>query len=167
MKKNRLLILGAGQYGYVAKETALAMNCFDSIGFLDDCNEQAVGKLADYRKLYGEYTYAFVAIGNPELRWSLLQGLEQCGYTLPVLIHPQATVMPSAKVEKGTIVEAQAVVNSNAVVGCGCIISAGAVINHNSSLGNVCHVDCNATVPARGILPDGTKVLCGTVYKEI
>jgi len=166
MINNKLLILGAGQYGFVAKETAQAMNCFESIDFLDDRNEKAVGKLADYEKLYGAYTCAFVAIGNPELRRTLLQGLEQCGYVLPVLIHPQATVMPSAKIEKGSIVEAQAVVNSNAAVGFGCIISAGAVINHNGCLGAVCHVDCNATVPARSILPDGTKVLCGTVYEE-
>lgn len=167
MKSRQLLILGAGQYGFVANETAQAMDCFDRIDFLDDRSELAVGKLTDYEKLYGEYTCAFVAIGNPELRWKLLKDLERCGYTIPVLVHPQATVMPSARVADGSIIEAHGVVNSNAVIGTGCIISAGAVVNHNSCLGNVCHVDCNATVPARCSLPDGTKVLCGTVYEEI
>lgn len=34
-----LLILGAGQYGMVAKEIAEAMNCFQKIDFLDDVNQ--------------------------------------------------------------------------------------------------------------------------------
>lgn len=43
-----LLILGAGQYGMVAKEVAESMNCFDKIDFLDDKNPIAVGKLCEY-----------------------------------------------------------------------------------------------------------------------
>ena len=31
-----LLIIGAGQYGMVAKEIAESMRCFDKIDFLDD-----------------------------------------------------------------------------------------------------------------------------------
>ena len=38
----RLLILGSGQYGTVAKETAEAMGIFDEIAFLDDNSKAAV-----------------------------------------------------------------------------------------------------------------------------
>ncbi len=34
--KENLLIIGAGQYGMVAKEISDAMNCFGRIDFLDD-----------------------------------------------------------------------------------------------------------------------------------
>ena len=166
MTGKNLLILGAGQYGWVAKETALAMGCFDKIDFLDDNNPEAVGKMADCRHLRAEYNCAFAAIGNPQLRLQLLRTAEECQYALPVLMHPQATVMPSAQIAAGSIVEAQAVVNSNSLVGVGCIISAGAVVNHNCVLGSGCHVDCNATIPARSVLPPDTKVPCGTVYQE-
>ena len=40
-----LLILGAGQYGMVAKEIAESMRKYDHIDFLDDNNPIAVGKL--------------------------------------------------------------------------------------------------------------------------
>ena len=49
MNKN-LLILGAGQYGCVAKEIAESMKVFKKIDFLDDHNEIAVGKIAEYEK---------------------------------------------------------------------------------------------------------------------
>lgn len=43
MKVNKnLLILGAGQYGYVAKEVAESMGHFEKITFLDDNNERAI-----------------------------------------------------------------------------------------------------------------------------
>ena len=44
MDKN-LLIIGMGQYGMIAKETAEAMNCFDKIDFLDDNNENRAGNV--------------------------------------------------------------------------------------------------------------------------
>lgn len=60
MKK--LLILGAGQYGFVAKEVAEAMGCYSHIDFLDDYSDIAVGKLNDIDTI--EYDEAFIAIGN-------------------------------------------------------------------------------------------------------
>lgn len=166
MEKRNLLILGAGQYGFVARDVARAMGCYEKIDFLDDNSPLAVGKVCDCEALCGAYGSAMVAIGRPELRLQLIERLQKAGFDVPVLVHPQAVVMPSAKLGAGSVVEPMAVVNSNAEVGVGCIISAGAVVNHNAVLGSSCHVDCNATVSARGVLPPGTKVSCGTVYEE-
>ena len=162
--KHSLLILGAGQYGWVAKETAEAMGCFEKIAFLDDASEAAMDKLDSYDRFTASFSHAFVAMGNPALRLQYIQKLQQCGFAAAVLVHPHATVMPSAVLGPGSIVEARCVINSNTAVGTGCILSAGAVVNHNSTLGDGCHVDCNATVPAGSILPPHTKVPCGTVF---
>ena len=73
-----LLILGAGQYGMVAKEIAESMRKYDHIDFLDDNNPIAVGKLGDFENLsnvydsavVGGYYYLFTwgpnAVGNDE-----------------------------------------------------------------------------------------------------
>lgn len=60
---SKLIILGAGQYGQVAKEVALSSG-FERISFLDDNSDIAIGKLEDYKKYITEYKSAFVAIGN-------------------------------------------------------------------------------------------------------
>jgi len=161
---NRLLILGAGQYGTVAKEVAEAMGCYKNISFLDDKSPNAVGKLEDYATFSSKYPYAFVAIGDLSLRGEWIRRLREAGFFLPVLVHPRAVVMPSAEVGAASIIEAMAVVNSNAVVGEGSIISSGSVVNHNATVGNWCHIDCNAVVPANEKVPDQTKILYGTVY---
>lgn len=158
-----LLILGAGQYGQMVYELAQAMRCFSRIAFLDDHHPDAIGCINDYIKFTDAFTDAIVAIGNPDLRLSLLDQLEP-HYDLPTLIHPQATVMPSASVGSGCIIEPQAVAHSHTVIGRGCLISAGAVVNHNAILEEGCHVDCLAAVAARGHLPARTKVEIGTVF---
>lgn len=166
MEKRNLLILGAGQYGFVVEDTANAMGCFDRIAFLDDASPRAIGKMADLAAFRQEFSQAFVAMGRPDLRLEYLQRLRDAGYTPATLIHPTAVVSPLARIGPGSIVEALAVVNANAEVGEGCLICAGAVVNHNACVGSCCQIDCNATVPARSQVPAGTKIPCGSVWEE-
>lgn len=163
----RLLILGAGQYGRVVKETAEAMGCFDTISFLDDNSPLAIGKLTSYGDYCEGYSYAFVALGNPQLRMQWLDRLRRVGYLLPILIHPKAFVSPSAQLREGSVVEAMAVVNSEAVVEAGGLLCAGCVVNHNAHVMACCQIDCNAVVASNAIVPEGTKVRSGTVYERM
>ena len=165
-REKGLLIIGAGQYGFVAKETAEAIGCFDKISFIDNNSLLAIGKTEELEIFLDSYANAFVAIGNSQIRLQFLDQLNALGYQVVSLIHPKAYVAPSAKVGKGSIIEPNAVVHSNVSIGIGCLISAGAVVNHNAVVEDGCHIDCNATVTARSIVATGTKAKCGQVYKN-
>lgn len=160
--KHNLLILGAGQYGMVAKEIAEATGDYSAIAFLDDDNPIAIGKMQDYEKFRDEYTHAIVAIGNGVLRLDLLDKLERCGYHIPVLIHPTAYVSPSATIDLGSIIESMAVIHTEVVIGKGCIISAGTIVNHNSKIGSGCHLNCGTIVASNSKVQDQAKTQCGT-----
>ena len=166
MKKENLLILGAGQYGQVVRETAEAMGIFERICFLDDNNPAAIGKLAEYARFRGAYACAFVAMGNPALRKQWLEKLEEAGFELPVLVHPKAYISPSALLGCGTIVEPMAVVNTGAVVEKGSLLCAGCIVNHNAYIAVCCQIDCGAVVAAAANVAEGTKVASGTVYQR-
>ena len=166
MSENGLLILGAGQYGQVVRETAEAMGCFSVISFLDDNSPLAIGKMEEYERFTQEYANAFVAMGNPQLRKQWLDRLELAGYDLPVLIHPKAYVSSTAVLGKATIVEPMAVVNTGAVVETGGLLCAGCVVNHNAHVMSVCQIDCNAVVASNATVPEGTKVCSGVVYER-
>lgn len=171
MNKN-LLIIGAGIYGVVAKEIAESMFCFDKIAYVDDGQDTApdgtavVGKVADLPALSAEYSNAIVAIGNPEVRLSLIRRIEEeTTCRIVTLVSPRAYIAPSATIMKGSIVEPMAVVQSGSVISVGCIISAGAVVNHASMCCDGVHVDCNATVLGNTVVPAGTKVESGGAFK--
>ena len=165
-RENNLLIIGAGQYGCVAKETAEAMACYDKISFIDSKSPLAIGRMEEVESFACNYVNAFVEIGNSKIRLESIEKLATIGYRIITLIHPKAYVSPSSKLEKGCIIEPNAVVQSNTSIGMGCLISAGAVINHNAVVEDGCHIDCNATVSARSVVKAGTKVECGQVYSN-
>lgn len=165
MNKQNLLIVGMGQYGFLAREIAVAMNCFSKIDFIDDNHPDAIGKMADIEALARQYDCAVVAIGSPEIRCRCMKEIVQY-IPLVSLVHPMSYVSPSAKIALGCIVEPMAVIHTEVEVAAGCIIGAGAVVNHNSHLQIGCHIDCNATVQARAIVPAYTKVAVGQVYAE-
>ncbi len=160
MKK--LLILGAGQYGMVAKEIAESTGEYDTIDFLDDNNPQAIGKLNEYERYKSIYTDAVIAIGNAVLRLELIEKLEKCDYEIPVLIHPKAYVSPSAVVERGSFIEPMVVIHTDVSIGVGCIISAGTIVNHNSKIGSGCHLNCGTIVASNSIIQSQTKTQYGT-----
>lgn len=168
-----LLIVGAGTYAVVAFETATDMGCFEKIAFIDDkktvtpAGHKVIGTICDIDRLAAEYGNIVVAIGNPEVRSSLLHRFkEETSYRIVSLISPRAYVSPSAKVTNGCIIEPMAVVHTDCVLGMGCIVSAGAVVNHVSTCGECAHVDCNATVEGYSNVPAKTKICCGTTYKN-
>ena len=63
-KEKRLLIIGAGQYGFVAKETAEAIGCFDVISFIDNNSSLAIGKTEDRSSLGVQFGLVDIKI-NP------------------------------------------------------------------------------------------------------
>lgn len=172
MNRN-LLILGAGQYGTVVKEIAEEMQCFEKIAFLDDTygnekadetyHEAAIGRLSDYEEQTPNYSYAIVAMGNPQLRREWTEKLVEVGFKIPVIVSPRAFVSPSAQLRYGAVIEPLAGVQANAVVGIGSFVSMGAVVNHNAFVGDYCHIDCNATVESGAFVSVGELVACGEV----
>lgn len=149
----------------VAKEIAEAMGIFQKISFLDDNFSKAIGRITDYKNYTEEYNEAIVAIGNTEKRMELIGKLESSGYVVPVLIHPQAYVSPSAVIGKGSFIEPLAVIHTDVNIGAGCIISAGTIVNHNAIVNGGCHLNCGTIVGARSEVNYGTKSDCGQIIE--
>ena len=174
MQKNKnLLILGAGQYGQVAKEIAKDMGCFEKISFLDDrCdetlerNELIIGNLCDYKKFVTEYSYAFVAMGSAELRLEYIKKLQDESFKVETLVSPKAYVSQSAQIMCGSVVEAMAVVNAKVHIAKGVYVCAGAIVNHNSFVGDGCTLQCGSVVPAKSCVFAKTTLEYNEVYTK-
>lgn len=151
-----LLIIGAGQYGMVAKEIAEELGYH--VSFLDDNSEFAIGKTSEVNRFRGDVV---VAIGNPDIKNRFIS---QSYDRVVSLISPRAYISPSAIIGKGCIVEPMAVVNTGSILNDGCFISAGAVVNHGCVLEDFCHIDCNATVMNSAIVPKGNKIEANTSF---
>jgi sugar O-acyltransferase (sialic acid O-acetyltransferase NeuD family) len=74
------------------------------------------------------------------VRIKIYELLAKLGFSFPTLIHPRATVEPSAKVEEGVQVFANAYVGSEAVLHACCMINTNAVVSHDCEIGSYTHI---------------------------
>lgn len=162
-----LLILGAGSHGHNVRETAERLRIFQRISFLDDIavGEDIIGKCSDCASFLGEYSCAFVAIGNNERRKYYADILRKCGFMLPTLIHPDTTVSKNAVIGEGTIIMAQATINA-AVVGDCCIVASNALINYGAIVHDFSRFECGAMVMKKSEVPELTIVESGGIFRN-
>lgn len=144
---SKLLILGAGGHGKVIAETAILMNKWQDIAFLDEnpnikgiLGYPVIGGLSECKNLLGEYTEGFVAIGNNHRRVELIMELEYHGFLIPNIIHPTSVISPTSRIGKGSSLLAGAIVNSSTEIGKGCIINTAATIDHDCILQDGVHL---------------------------
>jgi sugar O-acyltransferase (sialic acid O-acetyltransferase NeuD family) len=171
-----LLILGAGGHGRVVADAAGESKDWSDIAFLDDgyghgeysLPWSVIGKFADFSSVRKHYTDAVVAIGNNELRLSLIDNLmsDSRPYVVPTIVHPKATVSRFATLGEGTVVLAGSVINAGATVGRGCIVNTSSVVEHDCVLEDGVHVSPGACIAGQVHIGKGTWIGLGSRVRE-
>ena len=135
------------------------MGCFEEISFVDNDREEAIGKLEDVESFYPEYNCAIAACddGVERLEWN--KKLEAL-YNIPVLLHMDSTISPSANLMHGCIVEPRA------VVGCGSTIGQATVIGANSVVAPYCLVGDSCTLKSGTIVISTSMVAMNTSTEQ-
>lgn len=157
----RWLILGAGGHGRSMAD-AISANGGHVVGFLDD--GQLLGTLVNGTPVLGALFLAWelvrlfatsdqappdqvvVAIGNPALRQTWQQVLEQVAAPFGVVLHPRASVSATAQIGSGSVVLAGAVVNANAFLQPGLLVRSGAVVHHDATCAAYSQLGVNAAM---------------------
>jgi sugar O-acyltransferase (sialic acid O-acetyltransferase NeuD family) len=145
---NRLLIAGAGGHGKVVAEAAQATGRWSEFAFADNqipigtrvLGIEVVGPFDGLAVLLPRYAEAVVALGDAQLRERLQSTMEAIGYSIATIVHPRATVSPTATLGRGSVVFAQAVINAHSILGLGCIINTASSVDHDCELADFVHV---------------------------
>lgn len=144
----RLVIIGAGGHGKVAADCAEAMGSFSEIVFLDNAyptltkveHWAVLGKGDDLQTFHDPSSVFFVAIGNNQIRASLMAAINKVAGEIVTLIHPSAVISPYVTIGEGTLVCANAVINIAANIGRGCIINTSSSIDHDCNIDDYVHL---------------------------
>ena len=159
-----LLILGAGGFGRMVKETAQALG-YEKVVFLDDAvkSDDVIGMCCDYVIRHEEYPVAVAAFGNNKTRLYWTDKLLEEGYEVPAIVHPSAIVSPSAVLEPGCFVMQRAVVNTHTKIERAVLVNSGAIVDHGSSVGAGAHIGLGSVVKSDCVIESGRKVEAGEV----
>ncbi len=147
---SRIIIVGAGGHGAIVADIVR-----DAVGFVDDDPTKAgttildlpvLGPIASLERI--EHDEVVVAIGDNRLRRVLTEHLCAQGERVATVIHPFASIAPSAIVGAGSMISAGAVLLPRATIGRGVILNTKASVDHDSVVGDFAHISCGATVGA-------------------
>lgn len=148
----KLAIIGAGGHGKVVGEIAF-LNKYETINFFDENVDDIksfpftiAGDLIFLEKHLINYDAFFVAIGNNQVRFNIINWLKKLNKNIISLVHPNSTVSKYSSLGKGSCVMASAVVNPGALIKDGVIINTSASIDHDCLIDDFAHISPNCSL---------------------
>ena len=156
---NKLLIVASRQYGDYVKEIAESMECFETVSFVDNDREDAIGRLNELSSFYPEYNCAIAACDDGEERLTWNKKLEEL-FNIPVLFHKDSTISPSSSLLPGSIVEPRAVIGCQTTIGSSTVIGAGCIVEP------YCFIGDGSTLRSGTIVKSTSIVEANTVTKQ-
>lgn len=144
MKKNQVIIVGAGGHAKVILSTLLELE-YDILGLLDDQSSLWQSKIFGFTVLGScdllkdfDRVHAVCAFGNNQLRQSITQKFNFVNWLS--LIHPKAYVHQSVCLGPGTVVFAGAVIQPDASIGSHVIINTSVSVDHDCLIEDYAHL---------------------------
>jgi len=104
-----------------------------------------------------------IAVGDPRLRFRLMQEVFDAGGILGSVIHPSAYVAATATIGSGTIVCPMVFVGPFARVGANCALNVHAVVGHDVVVGDCAVLSPGADINGHGTAGDGSFLGAGAI----
>jgi sugar O-acyltransferase (sialic acid O-acetyltransferase NeuD family) len=146
MKKDAILIFGAGGHGRVVLDILLESGA-NIAGFLDDDKEKIGRKIHGFEVLGGlsflknkKNIYVALGIGNNKVREKIFRRVKDIGAGIVRALHPRAIVSSYARIGEGVVIMPGAVVNTGTIIEDGAVVNTGATIDHDCHLGSFCQI---------------------------
>jgi sugar O-acyltransferase (sialic acid O-acetyltransferase NeuD family) len=168
MDKN-IFIYGAGGHAKVVIDAARQQGKSVQSAFDDDAKRAGKAllgclvlggrdELQEHCARLGQHA-GIVAIGKNGVRASVAHWLEEAGFILTTIIHPDSSISEGVEVGRGTVIMAGGVINADALLGSNVIVNTSATIDHDCVIGDHVHI-----APGSHICGDvnvGSNVLIG------
>jgi sugar O-acyltransferase (sialic acid O-acetyltransferase NeuD family) len=152
LSDKHILIYGAGGHAKAVMEMVQALGAFQIAGIVDDNVQpgaQVLGiPVLGTRKVIPQLIQrglrqAANGVGgiiDINIRVTLFELMEESGLAFPALVHPRASVEPSAAVAEGVQVFANAYVGSTVHLHPRCMVNTNAVVSHDCVIGPYTHI---------------------------
>lgn len=177
MSKPQLLLVGAGGHANSCIDVIEQEGKFEIAGLIGrssevgtrNCGYEVIGNDSNLETLYGEFKFAFVAIGHvdsAETRIHLYHKIKKIGFQVPTIKSKFSYVSKHASIGEGTIVMHDVIVNSGVDIGQNCILNTRSIIEHNVNVSDHCHISTGAIVNGGVSIGKGTFIGSGSVIRD-
>ena len=138
-----LVIYGGGGHGRSLIDAVRVLGKYEIVGIVDDeldpgTEVMGVPVLGDAEVLPSLFSKgvrsainAVGGIGDVDSRIRTFEKLQDQGFNCPTIVHPTATIEPSARLSFGAQILPHAYIGTNVQIGFGVIINNGAIVSHD------------------------------------
>jgi sugar O-acyltransferase (sialic acid O-acetyltransferase NeuD family) len=177
MSKPQLLLVGAGGHANSCVDVIEQEGKFEIAGLIGrssevgtrNCGYEVIGTDRDLETLYGEFKFAFIAIGHvesAEIRIQLYSQVKKIGFQVPSIKSKFSHISNHASIGEGTIVMHNVIVNSGVDIGQNCILNTRSIIEHDVNISDHCHISTGAIVNGGVNIGRGTFIGSGSVIRD-
>ncbi len=173
LSNNKFCLLGYSGHAYVVADSILSRGD-EIIGYfeiiprkLDPYQLKYLGSEDSLRTFSGLVDeILFPSVGNPEVRFKMVELIEGCGLKQGVVIHKTATISSKSSLGLSTLVAPGVVVNSCAKIGNGSILNTASIIEHECVVGDFSHIAPSAVLAGNVTVGDFTFIGANSTVKQ-
>lgn len=178
MMQKKIIVFGAGGHARVVADAIRA--CGEEVfGFADEVSPERKGQIFEGARVIGGFeellkladdndVEVVIGFGQCAARYSFVQELKRHSLFLRTIIHPRATISPSAQLSAGVYVGPNVVIEADCHIGEASIINCGANICHECVIGHAVAVCPGVMVGGKSRIGDKTWLGIGsTVIDKI
>lgn len=142
----KIVIIGAGPHSKVIIDIFERMKKYQIVGLSDSVNKGNVfgypilGKDDILQDIKKDVDYAFIAIGDNNIRKKLFYSVLSLGFKIVNAISPDAVVSKHVNLGTGIAIMPGAVVNAGSIIGDGSIINTNVSVDHDCIIGKFVHI---------------------------
>lgn len=168
-----IILVGGGGHCKVVVSIIKKLKEFKIIGISDlphNVGKEILGikiKFTDdeLERIYSSgVKYAFVtlgSVGDPSKRIRLYEKLKKIGYTLPVIISPDAVVSEKVSIGEGSVIMPGVIINPSVKIGRNVIINTGAIIEHDVVIEDHVHIAPGVVLSGGVYIAEGAHIGTG------
>ena len=166
--KPYIVIFGGGGHAKAIMDMVKQIGEYNIVGLIDDTipagtmvlGNPILGTRTILPALFGQgVKLAANGVGgilDISVRVRIYKLLSDSGFTFPALIHPRATIEPSARIGSGVQVFANAYIGSEAVLQPMCMVNTNAVVSHDCEIGSYTHIAPGALLAGHVLIGERT-----------
>lgn len=164
-QSKNLTIYGCGGFGKETLEIIKAnnklQNSWDILGFVDDNILLHNKEISGYPVLGGlewfainqtNDVYCVCAIGDCDLRASVIKKINKSYVNYCIIIHPSAVTFDFVKIGEGTIINSGSFISTNITIGKHVHIDSNCSLGHDAIIGDFCRLNPNVTISGNVIV---------------
>jgi acetyltransferase EpsM len=172
LKKQKIVILGAGSFATEALDIIADTGLYEVIAFIDEDREKAKNKILGLPVVwiddaaYLVPTHKAVCVLGTTHRRKFIERAKSLGFHFMTIIHPSVNVSSKSNVGEGSFLNRGVIIAVDTNIGNHVLINRGSLIGHHTNIGDFATISPGANIAGYVSIGEGAYIGMGAIILD-